>query len=73
MQQFNITEKVIEDIFIANKSLLANILSVNQSDLNLIARQKKFENRRIMDMLYLHKNELLLIELKAVQFYYEKT
>jgi hypothetical protein len=71
MQQLNITEKIIEDIFTIDKSLLANVLSVNQSDLNLIARQKKFENRRITDMLYLYRNELLLIELKAVPFYFE--
>lgn len=67
----NITEKIIEDIFTTDKSLLANVLSVNQGDLNFIARQKKFENRRIMDMLYLYKNELLLIELKVVPFYLE--
>lgn len=69
MQQFNVTEKVIEDIFTTDKSLLAKVLSVNQSDLSQIARQKKFDNRRIMDMLYLFQNELLLIELKAVPFY----
>lgn len=69
MTSFNITEKVIEDIFTTDKSLLANVLSVNQNDLSLIARQKKFDNRRIMDMLFLFQNELLLIELKAVPFY----
>ena len=69
MQPFNVTEKVIEDIFTTDKSLLANVLLVNQSDLSQIARQKKFDNRRIMDMLYLYQNELLLIELKAVPFY----
>lgn len=69
MQPFNVTEKVIEDIFTTDKSLLANVLSVNQSDLSQIARQKKFENRTVMDMLYLYQNELLLIELKAVPFY----
>lgn len=69
MQPFDVTEKVIEDIFTSDKSLLANVLSVNQSDLSQIARQKKFDNRKIMDLLYLFKNELLLIELKAVPFY----
>jgi len=69
MRLFNVTEKVIEDIFTTDKSSLANVLSVNQSDLSPIARQKKFDNRRIMDMLYLFQNELLLIELKAVPFY----
>ena len=71
MYLFNVTEKVIEDIFTTDKSLLANVLSVNQSDLSQIARQKKFDNRRIMDMLYLFQNELLLIELKAVPFYHD--
>ena len=71
MKSFNITEKVIEDIFTSDKSLLANILLVNASDLNQIARQKRFDSRRKMDLLYLHKNELLLIELKAVPFYHD--
>lgn len=65
----NITEKVIEDILSSDKSILAGILSVNQSDLNHVARQKKFDNRRILDLLYLYQNELLLIELKTVSFY----
>lgn len=69
MQPLNVTEKVLEDIFSADKSLLASVLSVQQSDLNQIARQKKFANRRILDMLYLCRDELLLIELKAVPFY----
>lgn len=69
MQSFNVTEKTIEDIFTSDKSLLADVLSVNQSDLSQIARQKKFSNQRIMDMLYLFRNELLLIELKVVPFY----
>jgi len=65
----NVTEKVIEDIFCADKAVLASVLSVNQNDLSPIARQKKFDSRRILDLLYLHQNELLLIELKAVPFY----
>ena len=66
-----VTEKVIEDILSTDKSILAGVLSVNQSDLSPIARQKKFDNKRILDLLYLHQNELLLIELKAVPFYYD--
>jgi hypothetical protein len=65
----SVTEKVIEDILSADRSILANVLSVNQGDLSPIARQKKFDSRRILDLLYLHQNELLLIELKAVPFY----
>jgi hypothetical protein len=69
MMTSNITEKVIEDIFSTDRSILAAVLSVNQGDLNPIARQKKFESRKILDLLYLYQNELLLIELKAVPFY----
>ena len=69
MNSISVTEKVIEDILSADKSILAGVLSVNQGDLSPIARQKKFDSRRILDLLYLHQNELLLIELKAVPFY----
>ena len=55
-QSFNTTEKIIEDIFTSDKSLLANLLLVNSSDLSQIARQKKFDSKRRMDLLYLHKN-----------------
>lgn len=65
----DVTEKVIEDILSADKSILANVLSVDQGHLSQIARQKKFDNKRILDLLYLYQNELLLIELKAVPFY----
>jgi hypothetical protein len=65
----NISEKVIEDILSADKSILAGVLDVNQSDLSMVARQKKFDSRRILDLLYLYQNELILIELKAVPFY----
>jgi len=64
----SISEKVIEDILTADKSILAELLSVNTSDLSLIARQKIVASGRI-DLLYLHKDELLLIELKVVPFY----
>ena len=69
MQPFDITEKVIEDIFSSDKSLLADVLSVNPGDLSQIARQKKFDSRKKLDLLYLYQHELLLIELKAVPFY----
>ncbi len=64
-----ITEKVIEDILCIDKSILANVLSVKQGDLSPIARQKRLDQKRILDLLYLYQNELLLIELKAVAFY----
>jgi len=69
MNSLNITEKVIEDIFSSDKSILAKTLSLNNSDISFIARQMRFKNDKKMDLLYLHRNELLLIELKAVPFY----
>ena len=65
----DVTEKVIEDIFSSDKLLLAKILSVNPGDLNQIARQKRFDSGKKLDLLYMQGNELLLIELKAVPFY----
>lgn len=35
-----ISEKVIEDILTIDKSILAELLSVNPSDLSLVSRQK---------------------------------
>lgn len=69
MYPLNITEKVIEDVLSVDKSILADVLSVRLGDLNQIARQKKFDNKKILDFLYLYQNELLLIELKTVPFY----
>lgn len=64
----SISEKVIEDILTSDKSILSEILSLNFSDLSLIARQKIVPSGKL-DMLYLHKDELLLIELKITPFY----
>ena len=66
----SISEKIIEDILISDKSILSEILSLNFSDLSLIARQKIVSSGKL-DMLYLHKDEMLLIELKVVPFYKE--
>lgn len=63
-----ITEKIIEDILCSDKSILSEILNVNASDLSLVTRQKILNSGKL-DMLYLCKNELLLIELKAAAFY----
>lgn len=71
MNVSNVTEKILEDIFTTDVNLLGNVLSINASELSLIARQKRFEDKKILDMLYLHKDNLLLIELKAVPFYDE--
>ena len=63
-----LSEKVIEDILASDKSILAEVLSVNASDLSLIARQKIVSSGKL-DLLYLCKDEILLIELKIVSFY----
>jgi hypothetical protein len=65
-----VSEKVIEDILVSDKSILSEILSVNFSDLSLIARQKIIQSGKL-DLLYIHRDEILLIELKAVPFYKE--
>jgi DNA polymerase III psi subunit len=36
----SISEKIIEDILTSDKSILSEVLSLNFSDLSLIARQK---------------------------------
>jgi hypothetical protein len=63
-----ISERVIEDILSADRSILAEILGLNPHNLSLIARQKIVDSG-ILDLLYLYEQELLLIELKAVDFY----
>ena len=64
------SEKIIEDILTSDKSILAEILSLNFSDLSLIARQRIVSSGKL-DMLYLHKDKVLLLELKVVPFYKE--
>ena len=66
--RMGVSEKAVEDILVANKHILAEILSLDYSDLSLLARQKNLESG-ILDLLYVWKNELLLIELKTVPFY----
>ena len=58
-----VSERIIEDILCSDKSILSEILSVNASDLSLVARQKTLKSGKL-DMLCLHKDELLLVELK---------
>ncbi|MBK7986342.1 MAG: hypothetical protein IPK11_05360 [Ignavibacteria bacterium] len=65
-----ISEKVIEDILTSDKSIISDVISVHHSDLSLIARQKIVSSGKL-DMLYLYKDEMLLIELKVVPFYAE--
>lgn len=66
----SVSEKIIEDILTSDKSILSEVLSVTFSDLSLIARQKIVSSGKL-DMLYLYKDEMLLIELKIVPFYKE--
>ncbi len=66
----SVSEKIIEDILTSDKSILSEVLSLTFSDLSLIARQKIVSSGKL-DMLYLHKDEILLIELKVVPFYNE--
>ncbi len=66
--EINISEKVIEDIFTIDKRIIAEILGYGVSDLSLIARQKNVKSG-IIDLIYLWKDELILIELKTVSFY----
>ncbi len=68
--QISISEKVVEDILTIDKSIIAEILKVNYSDLSLLARQKQVKSG-IIDLLYLHRDEMILIELKIVPFYKE--
>jgi len=63
-----ISEKVIEDILTIDKSILAELLSANPSELSLISRQKILNSGKL-DLLYLYNDELLLIEIKVVRFY----
>jgi hypothetical protein len=65
-----VSEKIIEDILTSDKSILSEVLAVNYSELNLIARQKIVPSGKL-DMLYLHNDKILLIELKIVPFYNE--
>ncbi|MFA4935871.1 MAG: hypothetical protein WC568_08555 [Candidatus Methanoperedens sp.] len=66
----SVSEKVIEDILTTDKSIFSEVLSLTFSDLSLIARQKIIPSGKL-DMLYLYKDEMLLIELKTVPFYKE--
>lgn len=63
-----VSERVVEDILSADRSILADILRLKTEGLSLIAQQKALESGRL-DLLYLYEDELLLIELKVVPFY----
>ncbi len=60
-------ERVIEDIFVADKAILAEVLTVNPSDLSLVARQKSLRSGKL-DLLLLYQSVLILVELKVTPF-----
>jgi predicted transcriptional regulator len=64
----DISERIIEDVLVLDKRLLANILEVSLDELTLLARQKRLDSG-VLDLLYVYQEELLLIELKVVSFY----
>jgi hypothetical protein len=67
MMDLSLSERIIEDILSSDISILSDLISVSPSDLSFIARQKTVKSGKI-DLLYLLKNELCLIELKVIPF-----
>jgi len=65
-----VPERIIEDILASDRAILGELLDVSSSDLDLVARQKSLASGQL-DLLYLHKDELLLLELKVVDFHEE--
>jgi len=66
--ELNVSEKVIEDIFTVDRRILSEVIGLSYSELSLLSRQKSVKSG-ILDLLYLWKDELVLIELKVVPFY----
>jgi len=64
----SISERIVEDVLSSDRSILAEILSVDPTHLNLIARQRTLKSGKL-DLLYLCQDKILLIELKATGFY----
>lgn len=63
-----ISEKTIEDILGADKTILSDILGYNPANLSIIARQKILNSGKL-DLLCLYEDTLVLVELKVVPFY----
>lgn len=66
-KESSISEKIIEDILASDKSIIADILNIDSVNLKLLARQKSLESGKL-DLLYLYKGYLILIELKSVAY-----
>jgi hypothetical protein len=65
---YTLSEKTIEDILSADKTILSEILGYNLAGLSLIARQKTL-NSGELDLLCMYDDALVLVELKVVPFY----
>jgi hypothetical protein len=63
-----VSEKTIEDILSADKTILSEILDYNPAGLSLIARQKILNSGKL-DLLCMYDDTLVLVEIKAVPFY----
>ncbi len=66
--KITLSEKTIEDILASDISIVAELLSVERGDLSLLARQKVLASGKL-DLLYVHVDSLLLVELKVVPYY----
>lgn len=66
-KNIHVSEAAIEDVFATYPQILADVLGIS-GDLQLIARQKQVASGRI-DLLYVLKSRLLLIELKIEGYY----
>ncbi|MBI3355355.1 MAG: hypothetical protein HY038_01020 [Nitrospirae bacterium] len=63
----SVSEKAIEDVLSSDKTILSHLLSLKPANLSLVARQKSLASGEL-DLLYLHEDQLLLIEMKAVRY-----
>ncbi len=54
-----VSEKTIEDILCADKTILSELLGYNPTGVSLIARQKVL-NSGNLDLLYMYENALVL-------------
>jgi hypothetical protein len=65
---YTVSEKTIEDILGADKTILSEILGFNPANLSVIARQKILNSGKL-DLLCMYNDTLVLVELKVVSFY----
>jgi hypothetical protein len=65
---YTVSEKTIEDILSADKTILSEILGYNPADLSLIARQKILNSGKL-DLVCMYDDVLVLVEIKAIPFY----